>query len=222
MSFGGSAASMIAIIKNNKAILGSRKSHFKRKSELIKASEKLKINYQKASPEELRLVRLKLKRQRFFNRIKTLAIIVLLSPILWFVFSNLWSAIKEKIPKTEREIFTEYYSNIKIGDDYLQKKQFRNAVTFYRRAQKVKGSTFLIDLRLGLASTYECFLKNENCGHAASKIDRIQMQDSTNAEGIKLRKLLFKGYTINNPKDSFIYSTNKRNEDNIFNTFFGK
>jgi len=222
MSFGGSVASMIATIRNNRAILGSRKSHFKRKIELIKASEKLKINYQKATPEEILLVRLKLKKQRFFNRIKTLVVILLLSPIIWFVASNLWSAIKEELPKTEREIFTEYYSNIKIGDEYLQKKQFKNAVIFYRKAKDVKENTFSINLRLALASTYDCFLNNDNCGHAAYKIDIIYLQDSTNAKVFKLHELLLKGHAINNPNDSVIYQTSKRSEDDFFRTFFAR
>lgn len=61
MSFGGSVAAMIATIRNNRAVLGKRRAYFKSKSDLLKASEKLKITHHKATEEELLLVRKRLK-----------------------------------------------------------------------------------------------------------------------------------------------------------------
>ncbi len=203
MGWGGSVSAMIQSLRNNKELLGKKKYH-KSKVKALQASEKLKISYSKATSKELQLVREKIKKDQRLNRIKTILVLVLLSPFIGFVFYNLWLAIKEEIPKTKDQLIMEFYHNIKEGDTFFKKKQFDNAVIFYESAEEIFPNSSTIRIRMGMVSTMECLYENENCGHAAWVVRKFENIDSTQTDMLKLKELLIKGYKLNNSEDTSI------------------
>ena len=167
MSFGGHVAAMVASMKNNNALKRQRRSYFDNKIALEDVSDKMKIPLRKATPEQLRLIRAKLMKQRFYTRLRVFVVLLILSPFVWMVFVNMWGVVKEEIPKSEIDILIEYYDDIKKGDDYFNRKQFDNARTLYDRADYLIPNSLEVRYRKALASTAECFYSNQNCGHAS-------------------------------------------------------
>lgn len=222
MGGSGSALAMIQSIRDNKSLVGRRRAYFKAKVEAQQAAEKLNITYQKATPEQLRLIRATLKKQRFITRIRMSIVLLIVSPLIWYVALFMWSAIKEEIPKTEGQILMEYYAQISIGDSLLSVGQFENAIILYRRADKLKGDTYVVDYRKSLASTYRCLLLNKSCGSASGMINELYLQDTTNMKVHQLNRLLVNAYNLNNPGDKFVNKESNPGRRSIFEDFFGK
>jgi hypothetical protein len=201
MGGSGSALAMIQSIRNNRMLLGRRRAYFKTKVEAQQAAEKLNITYQKATREQLRLIRKKLKKQRLYKWFKVFVLLLLLSPLIGYVAVNIGGAIAEELPKTDAQLVGLYYADLKKGDDYFRKKQFNNAITMYLRADKIIKETSAINYRIAITSTYTCLLYNERCGNANWAIKDLYEQDTTDVKAIKLNELLVTAYYHNNPED---------------------
>ena len=221
MSFGGHVAAMVASIRNNKALLGKRRSYFKNKIELQKVSDKMKISYPDATPEDMRRVKAKLKKQRIIKRLITLTVLVLLSPVFYYVGKNVVSVIAEEIPYTDAQLVGMYYDEIKLGDDYLRKNDYESAIIIYWRAADIKY-TEDVDYRLALAYTYKCLIVNEDCGEASWHLKRLYRHDKKDKAAKELRKLLVNTYNLNNPNDSILNSNTDEIEGSIWESYFNR
>tara|TARA_B100000809_G_scaffold62501_1_gene59274 strand:+ start:2556 stop:3227 length:672 start_codon:yes stop_codon:yes gene_type:complete len=219
MGGSGSALAMIQSIKDNRALLGRRRSYFKAKIEAQQAAEKLNITYGKATPEQLRLIRRKLKKQRFFLRFRVFVLLLLLSPFFGYMVLNMWEIIEEEIPRTEGQVLIEYYSKIKKGDEYFKKKQIDFAMEMYRHADRLRRETYVVDYRQALASTYKCLLYNKGCGSASGQINYLYRNDSTNMDVIKLNRLLVNAYNFNNQESLVSIEIPNKVEWSIYDKF---
>ncbi len=202
MGGGGSALAMIQSIRENMALLGKRRAYFKAKAELTKASEKLKITYQKATPEQLRLVRKRLKKQRLINRIKSTIIIFIFSPIIIYGCYLLWPAIDAEIPDTEGQIFNKYYANLNKGDDYFKKGYKDYAEEMYSRADKLMPNTAAIDIRMALIYSFSCLHDTTGCNTASWRINDLYIQDKKNKLIHQLNAIHIRAYNITHPNDT--------------------
>lgn len=216
MGWGGSVSAMIQSLKNNKELLGSKREYHRTKVKVLQSSEKLKIKYKEATPEQLRTVRAKVKQERLFNKLKTVIVILVLSPLIFIVGRSCWNVIKEEIPKSEGQILMDFYSEIKIGDNFFMKNKFEKAVVFYESAEVINPHSKEVKIRMGIVSTIECLYENENCGHAAWIVNFLEKRDSLGVNVLKLKKLLFDAYELNNPNDTAIIIEVRRIDDNIF------
>lgn len=85
MGFGGSAQSMITIIKNNKNILSKRKK-FKRSPGGYTHNEKPEFDFPEATPQMLKEIRLRLKNERKQVLIKRFIVLIILVTALSYFF----------------------------------------------------------------------------------------------------------------------------------------
>lgn len=219
MGWGGSVSAMIQSLKNNKELLGNKREYHRTKVKVLQSAEKLKIKYKEATPIELKLVREKVKKQRLINKLKTIIVILVLSPLLFIVGRSCWNVIKEELPKSEDQLWIDYYSEIKKGDYYLKKKQFENAKNFYRKANQIKRNTEAINIREALIEVNWCFYYNEDCFYARNLLKSLKYKN--NSETKKLSLLLTKAYSVNNNGDTIIKRREYKKES-IFDEFFSK
>tara|TARA_R110001592_G_scaffold54652_2_gene167249 strand:- start:3182 stop:3841 length:660 start_codon:yes stop_codon:yes gene_type:complete len=219
MGWGGSVSAMIQSLKNNKELLGSKREYHRTKVKVLQSAEKLKIKYKEATPLELKLVREKVKKQRLINKLKTIIVILALSPLIFIVGRSCWNVIKEEIPKSEDQILMDFYSEIKKGDFYLKKNQYDKAKTFYWNADHIKRNTEAINIREAFIEVSFCFHNNENCFYAKKLLKNLKYKNNSKVK--KLNSLLTKAYSINNNGDTIIKRREYKN-DSIFDEFFGR
>lgn len=83
MGWGGSVSAMIASLRSNKKLLNKKKPYFNKKVGLTGSKNEF-VEYENATPEELDLIKRKLQVLKNQNRIKTIIVLVVLSPFIFF------------------------------------------------------------------------------------------------------------------------------------------
>jgi len=173
----GSIQSMITSLRNNRNLL-RKKSMFKRgrtflstRKEYYKTAKGKNIELKKASKEELQLIRNKIIKQRKVERIITLSIVIALFVaviMVVFYFSHKQNIEKIKEVEIEKENYlheniNEYSYLIEEGDNWIDKKNWNNAIYRYKQAVELFPNEFEASYRLALTYSYSCIFENENC-----------------------------------------------------------
>jgi hypothetical protein len=177
MSWGGSVAAMIQSLKNNKALLGKRYTYFDAKKDYLRATHGMKITYQKATKEELRFVREKIKKQKRLDRIRVIIVLSIICPLLIYgtykITTSFDEEIKEqKIIRKKKDI-EKYQFHINDGDYMISKGKWNNAIFQYTRASEIFPNEYDVQYRLTLAYTYKCQYTNEECTKSDSLVNRL-------------------------------------------------
>ena len=184
MSFGGSVAAMITTLKNNRSLTTKRAPFLKSKQQYLKASSALKINCQNATKEELENIRKKLKQQQRIARIKTLVVLLLLSPLIFYgVYQFI---ILDKAPEASVEFleyqakFDKYNYCIMTGDRMTNLREWDNAAFYYLSAHEIFPNKYEVNYLVSLAYAHKCIHDNELCLEADSIVSQLLLKEPYN------------------------------------------
>ena len=169
----GSAQSMITAMKNNRALLGERKSLFRSKKDYITTKNKYDkisgefFDYKTASPELLEEIRKKFiykrKKSAVLNVLFFLFIIFLSSILTSKLFLSEKNSIKPITNQIPNGILNEFNLIIKDADEWMDIGNFENAIIQYTRASKLIPNQFDIEYRICLSYSYLCRYDQLEC-----------------------------------------------------------
>lgn len=172
----GSVQSMNTIMKNNRALIGKRKSMFSSKKDYIGTSQEKEeeefVDYKTASPELIEEIRNKLIKEK--KKSSKVSLFFLLFIVIFSIgvtihfFTNVKKA--EENQKTSKiESFELSKTNkdflllIKDGDEWMETGNFENAIFRYKSAARLIPNQFDVEYRICLAYAYLCRYENINC-----------------------------------------------------------
>jgi tetratricopeptide (TPR) repeat protein len=197
MGFGGSAQSMITIMKNNRALLRKKGSMFKpEKGHLMSSAasenQDLFVDHQKATPLLLAQIREKLQKERKRRQILSLVIfLVLLVPTIWIVYS-----IRENgKTQLEYEVDERFFMSkegleidllLRDGDDWLSQGDFKKALFQYEKSLQRLPDDLSVHYRVCLAYAHLCKYHNEECleGEDFFKMTLSKFPDNEDIEAL--------------------------------------
>ena len=173
-------------LNNNKNLL-RKKSLFRRertflnlKKEYLKAADG-KLDYKKASKEELLAIRKKIMRRRKKKEIVVATIyLFFVSLILYFVFTlvqqenvllqNQQSTSLSDKTNNEKK---QYAKLIKDGDQWSNKGNINNAIFQYKKARDIVSNNYELNYKLVRAYYTQCQTENENCKEAQVLLNQL-------------------------------------------------
>lgn len=177
MGGGGSIAGMIASLKANKALLGTRRSYFDAKKDYLRAVKGMKITYKEATKEELNAVKVKIRNQQKAEKRRVLIVLSIVVPIVFFGIYKMLDSVDKGIVKEriiEKDLLVEkYHFHINDGDKMIKLKKWNNAIFQYTRALEIFPNELDAQYRLSLAYVYKCQYENEGCVWADSLVSRL-------------------------------------------------
>lgn len=181
----GSAQSMNTIMKNNRALIGKRKSMFSSKKDYIGTSQEKEeeefVDYKTASPELIEEIRNKLikeKKKSFkVSLFFLLFIIVFSTGLTVHFFTNVKKADEnQKTAKIESFKLSKTHKNymlvIKDGDEWMETGNFENAIFRYKSAAKLIPNQFDVQYRICLGYAYLCRYENSECEQGKIELDK--------------------------------------------------
>lgn len=178
MGWGGSVSQMILTLRTNKDILGSRRKEFKLRNEYNKVAEKIGVSYQEATPEQLKEIRQKVKRQNFYGRIKAGIVVCVCMPLIILIGGFIVEAVQNEIPLSEEESLMLFYEKVAKGDAFLKYKKTKSAYAFYSRANEYVPGTELIKVRKCLLKLNNCFYFDYECNQLENALNRLDYTGS--------------------------------------------
>lgn len=199
MGWGGSVSAMIASLRSNKKLLNKKKPYFNKKVGLTGSKNEF-VEYENATPEELDLIKRKLQVLKNQNRIKTIIVLVVLSPFIFFVGDLMWKAIEEELPPNKGKIAMKFYSDLKLGDEYFRKGQIDNAIIMYERADELVDRTYAASFRLAVAYSYQCLKRDEMCSDANWNVKYLYSNFRKDSTVLKINFIYEKINKYNNLK----------------------
>ena len=179
MASGGSISQMIQTIRFNKNLLSNRRAFGELKEHINRRIEKKAgLTIPEIDPELLKEIKkqIKLDLTRERNRNNTIVIGLILSGALlmfWLVFSiytnpimvNKYANNYEKDianrKLTEQEEQFNYY--ISDGNQWLEKKEYHNAIFQFELAVKIKPENYSANLGMCKSLLKQCVLENVDC-----------------------------------------------------------
>ncbi len=184
----GSVQSMNTIMKNNRALIGKRKSMFSSKKEYIgsfqdKDPEEF-IDYKSATPELLEEIRLRLQKKKKANfRFLIFLFLLVSTPAFWLTYLLFGNNIRnENNPFTEKsELFQNSISKkiifyIEDGDDWLNQGKFENALFQYNKALELDSTHYFIHYRISLAYSYLCRYDHLLCEEGKKQLEETLLK----------------------------------------------
>ena len=197
MGGAGHMASMNTILSNNKKLL--RKVSIFKKDRSFMSSRKAylkaldgKVDIRKLSKQELRVIREKVIREREKESTRNFIISVLIIIPILFLSYNLYdnfidyqkrklneNFIPDKeleqvlIEREKQDKIDKYYFLIDSGDDWIEKKNWKNAIFQYKNAVREFPEKYEANYRLALAYSYKCKFMNKDCDKGLKLVDRL-------------------------------------------------
>lgn len=172
----GSAQSMNTIMKNNRALIGKRKSMFSSKKDYIGSSQENEeeefVDYKTASPELLEEIRNKLLKEKkksfIVNILFILLIITFTIAVTIYYFANVQKAKEnQNIEKVESFKLSKTHKDfqllIKDGDEWMETGNFENAIFRYNSASKLIPNQLDVEYRICLSYSYLCRYDKKDC-----------------------------------------------------------
>ncbi len=164
--FGG-IQGMITSLRNNKNLLGKRKSMFENERKKVKGNsipEGLNCNL-KPTEKQLSEIKTRLQRRNTIkNYLFSSAAIIGLTLAFYFGFLIYKADSTEQIkPMVSENINQKYLNYIKYGDTWLEDKKWNAAIHNYKQALDMFPEDYAANYRLALAYTYSCSNENKNC-----------------------------------------------------------
>ncbi|MBN8567138.1 MAG: tetratricopeptide repeat protein [Flavobacteriales bacterium] len=179
----GSAQSMNTIMKNNRALIGKRKSMFSSKRDYIGSShEKVEeefVDYKTASPELLEEIRIKLINEKKASfRLSVLLFLLISIPAIgltYHLFGNDKSIenkqLTEKSKTFQDSISKKFIFYIEDGDEWLNQGKIENALFQYNKALELDSNNFSTHYRICLAYSYLCRYDNLLCKEGKTHLE---------------------------------------------------
>jgi len=173
---------MIIRYRNNMNLLrttrfGKTRNKFRdaKKAYIRAASGKLELK--KATPEQLRAIRKKLRTQKGNNRIVFIGLLIIFVPIISFGIYNMISSANRDnlriikadaaLKKSNSEKVSSY---LNTGDSLYMLNDWRGAYYAYFQAGNIQPNKYDIAYRLALAKTGECVHKRIGCKEAEERL----------------------------------------------------
>ncbi len=181
----GSIQSMNTIMKNNRALLGKRKSMFSSRKEYISSLDEKKptefVDHITASPELLKEIRNKLLNEKKVSfRLSLMLFLLIVTPVIGLTFYFFTHA--EKTENSQQIVQSELLQNtktkkdflllIKDGDEWMETGHFENALFRYKSAAKLIPNQFDVQYRICLGYAYLCRYENINCEEGKTELDK--------------------------------------------------
>jgi len=200
MSGAGHLQSMRAILRNNRLLLRKTGLFKKDRSFLSSRKEYLKaakgeIDFKTISKSELRSLREKVVRNRKSENLRVwLITLVIMIPILsytgyisyesWKKDQEIYAQQREskkikkilldqKLSEKHNVKLNEYFLVISEGDEWIEKKNWNNAIYKYKKALKLFPNEFEANYRLALAYGYHCQNENIDCAVGKKLTNRL-------------------------------------------------
>jgi tetratricopeptide (TPR) repeat protein len=190
----GSVQSMNTIMKNNRALIGKRKSMFSSKKEYMGSSHEKDpeefIDYKTASPELLEEIRIKLSNEKKASfRLSILLFLLISIPAIgftYYLFENNKSMVYNQ-PIEKRESFQDSISKkfnfyIEDGDEWLNQGKFENALFQYNKALELDTNNFSTHYRICLAYSYLCRYDNLFCQEGKTHLEETLQKFSNESK----------------------------------------
>ena len=216
MGGAGHMASMNTILSNNKKLL--RKVSIFKKDRSFMSSRKAylkaldgKVDIRKLSKQELRSIREKVIREREKEETKNLIISVLIIIPIIILSYNLYNNfiqyqdkrlndnfVPDKeleqiiIQQEKQEKIDKYYFFIDSGDDWIEKRNWKNAIFQYKNAVQEFPEKYEANYRLALAYSYNCKFKNKDCDKGLILVDRLLKVTPNNSNLMILKDIMGK------------------------------
>jgi hypothetical protein len=172
----GSAQSMNTIMKNNRALIGKRKSMFSSKKDYIGSSQEKEeeefVDYKTASPELLEEIRIKLSNEKKASfRLSVLLFLLISIPAIgltYHLFGNDKSIEKIQLIETNdlfliSKTHKDFQLLIKDGDEWMETGNFENAIFRYKSAAKLIPNQFSVEYRICVGYAYLCRYEHLEC-----------------------------------------------------------
>jgi tetratricopeptide (TPR) repeat protein len=184
---GGSILSMIISLKNNKMLLGKRRSHKEIREQYRSKLIQHKKNYQHADPLVIKKIRKELIRERKKETIKRYVILavslVAVFIILTFILINTYNFPDSK--PAEQDIIDSKIRDFNIfmnyGDYRFQNKEYEQAIVEYQQALKIFPNDYNANIALANLYFTICVQKDSLCTVALKTYNSLLMKFDTSA-----------------------------------------
>jgi tetratricopeptide (TPR) repeat protein len=183
MGGGGMAQAMINSLRQNKNLLGKRKTIYTRKKDKIKPRSK-KINIPELNLIQKRAIQAAQKKEQLFAKkkaLKTLTLVIGLIIILFVVIANIpfqSKILPESKPiKTEINTVYDFNKNMNMGLAHMQIKQWFFAIGYFEKAITINPNNKELQYQLALAYCSLCFYENKAC-----KAAHLVLNSNTNGD----------------------------------------
>jgi len=207
--------SMIIRYRNNMNLLrttrfGKSGNRFRRaKKEYYRAASG-KLNFKKATPEQLHAIRQKIKKQKRNNALVFISLLVVILPLIAFgIYKMVSNANTYNLRAFERHAVLQKTNSEKLSayistGDYLFKlNDWAAAYYFYSQAQKIMPNSYDIEYRLALAKTSQCAHKRMGCVEAGERLEKLIeiFPDSADLYRLRITKSYTQGDTASADRD---------------------
>lgn len=184
---------MIISLRNNKKLLGPKRSFLNQKKEFIIAAHG-EVKLRKASKQELRKIRKKIlqtRRQQLYINIGICCILVIILTIGTIAYVNHLTALNTQLKQIELTKNSEKYLEfIKDGDQWLEKRSWHNSIFQYKKALEIFPNEYDINYRLVYVYCLRCENEYLNCQEAKNKLDKLLKKFPGRTELIQLKAKL--------------------------------
>jgi len=211
----GSILSMIIRYRNNMNLLrttrfGKSGNRFRRaKKEYYRAASG-KLNFKKATPEQLHAIRQKIKKQKRNNALVFISLLVVILPLIAFgIYKMVSNANTYNLRAFERHAVLQKTNSEKLsayistGDSLFKLNDWAAAYYFYSQAQKIMPNSYDIEYRLALAKTSQCAHKRMGCVEAGERLEKLIeiFPDSADLYRLRITKSYTQGDTASADRD---------------------
>lgn len=228
MGGAGHMASMNTILRNNKnllrkvSIFKKDRSFMSNRKAYLKAT-KGDVDIKKLSKQELRIIRERVIKEREKEQIRNWVLsILIITPILilgYNIFDNIIQYQNKKlnekfIPDKELEQILlsreklekkdDYYFFIDNGDEWIEKRNWKNAIFQYKNAVQVFPEKYEANYRLALAYSYKCKFDNSDCDKGLILVERLMKVNPNDKDLMTLKSILENNTVANNVYNSLL------------------
>jgi tetratricopeptide (TPR) repeat protein len=202
----GSILDMIIRYRNNMNLLrttrfGKSGNRFREARKAYYRAASGKLDFKKATPEELQAIRLKIRKQKRNNALVFVSLLIIVLVFISFGIFKMVSGAREDnlrafekhalLKKSKSEKLANYIST---GDSLYKLNDWAAAYFFYSQAQKLVPNNYEIEYRLALAKTSECAHKRMGCIEAGERLEKLIRIFPDSAELYRLR--VSKAFTL--------------------------
>lgn len=200
---------MIIRYRNNMSMLrttrfNKNQNKFRKARRAYARAAKGKLELTKATPEQIKAVRDKIRRQKRNNTIVLISILLVFMPIISFGIYKMLSGARDSNLSVFDADFIKKKSNaekvstyLASGDSLFRLNDWRAAYYFYFQAGKIEPNNYNIDYRLALAKTEECIYRKTGCAESEKRLEELikTFPDSVDLYQLKISKAYSLGDT---------------------------
>ncbi len=167
-----------------------RREHLLGKRENSKGLIKGKFKYREATLEELSSLKITLINRRKKQARITLIVAIICTLFAFGFLANFLGNIKEQENSSQLVKEKKYKETLAFGDQWLEKRHWRNALFFYHDAAELMPDDFAAPARIILTHCYACEDIHSQCDSARKHLDLLSFRSPRNPGLIELEKAL--------------------------------